>query len=184
MIEIMRALWWILGSRLESRERLEAENLALRHQLNGVRRAASRRVTPTSTFQHRAGHSQDTCHRQFGIVPNFFNGEDRARNTAEESEGRHMAVTEGLADLRQIALEKARIRVRRVHGKEMCLTLDPGNDYLGLAEVYLLVTLQYQKSAAQNDQPDVPEPPLVQAPHSPNIFDDGQNDSTTSRTDT
>ena len=52
--------------------------------------------------------------------------EDRARNTTEESKGRHMAVTEGLADLRWIGLEKARIRVRQVHGKEMCLALDPG----------------------------------------------------------
>ncbi len=46
-----------------------------------------------------------------------------------------MAITEGLADLRRIGLEKARIRVRQVHGKEMCLTLDPGDDDLGLAKV-------------------------------------------------
>ncbi len=46
-----------------------------------------------------------------------------------------MAVTEGLADLRRIGLEKARIRARQVHGKEMCLTLDPGDDDLGLAKV-------------------------------------------------
>ena len=64
---------------------------------------------------------------------------DRARNTAEEREGRHMTLTEGLADLRRIGLEKARIRVRQVHGKEMCLTLDPGDDDLGLAEVHLRV---------------------------------------------
>ena len=38
MIEIMRALWWILGSQLKSRERLEAENLALRHQVAVLRR--------------------------------------------------------------------------------------------------------------------------------------------------
>ena len=40
-------------------------------------------------------------HCQFGIAANFFNGKDRARNTAEESEGRHMTLAEGLADLRQ-----------------------------------------------------------------------------------
>ncbi len=44
MVGIMRALWWILGSRLKSRERLEAENLALRHQLNVVCRSAPKRV--------------------------------------------------------------------------------------------------------------------------------------------
>jgi hypothetical protein len=36
MFEIMRSLWWIGGSRFKSRERLEAENLALRHQLAGA----------------------------------------------------------------------------------------------------------------------------------------------------
>ncbi len=44
MVGIVRALWWFLSSWLKSRERLEAENLALRHQLNVVCRAASRRV--------------------------------------------------------------------------------------------------------------------------------------------
>ncbi len=32
MIGIVRTLWWILASLLKSRKRLEAENLALRHQ--------------------------------------------------------------------------------------------------------------------------------------------------------
>ena len=50
-----------------------------------------------------------------------------------------MAIAEGLADLRRIGLEKARIRVRQVHGKEMCLTRDPGDDDLGLTEVHLRV---------------------------------------------
>lgn len=40
----MKALWWFLGSRLKSRERLEAENLSLRHQLNIVCRSAPKRV--------------------------------------------------------------------------------------------------------------------------------------------
>ncbi len=40
----MRALWWILGLRLKSRARIEAENLVLRHQLNVVRRSAAKRV--------------------------------------------------------------------------------------------------------------------------------------------
>ncbi len=44
MIGIMRALWWILGSRLKSRERLEAENLALRHQVAVLRRPAPHRL--------------------------------------------------------------------------------------------------------------------------------------------
>ncbi len=44
MVGIMRALWWILGSRLKSRERLEAENLSLRHQLHIVCRSAPKRV--------------------------------------------------------------------------------------------------------------------------------------------
>ncbi len=43
MIELMRALWWILGSRLKSRERLEAENLSLRHQVAVLRRPAPHR---------------------------------------------------------------------------------------------------------------------------------------------
>jgi transposase InsO family protein len=40
MVGIMRALWWIVGSRFKSRERLEAENLALRHQVAVLRRSA------------------------------------------------------------------------------------------------------------------------------------------------
>ncbi len=44
MVGIIRALWWILGLRLKSRERIEAENLALRHQLNIVSRSARKRV--------------------------------------------------------------------------------------------------------------------------------------------
>ena len=44
MVGIMRALWWILGLRLKSRARIEAENLALRHQLNVVCRQAPKRV--------------------------------------------------------------------------------------------------------------------------------------------
>ncbi len=44
MVGIMRVLWWILGSRLKSRERLEAENLALRYQLNVVCRSAPKRM--------------------------------------------------------------------------------------------------------------------------------------------
>ena len=40
----MRELWWIFGSRLKSRKRLEAENLSLRHQLNIVCRSAPKRV--------------------------------------------------------------------------------------------------------------------------------------------
>ena len=44
MIEILRALWWILIQRFRSRARVEAENLVLRHQLNVVRRQASRRL--------------------------------------------------------------------------------------------------------------------------------------------
>ncbi len=43
MMGIVRALWWIIGSRLKSRERLEAENLALRQQLNVVCRSAPQR---------------------------------------------------------------------------------------------------------------------------------------------
>ncbi len=44
MVGIIRALWWILGLRLKSRERIEAENLVLRHQLNIARRSAGNRV--------------------------------------------------------------------------------------------------------------------------------------------
>ncbi|MFQ5937422.1 MAG: integrase core domain-containing protein [Acidiferrobacterales bacterium] len=43
MVEILRALRWILIRRFRSRARVEAENLALRHQLNVVRRQAPRR---------------------------------------------------------------------------------------------------------------------------------------------
>jgi len=44
MIGIMRALWWTVGSRFKSRERLEAENLALRHQVTVLRRSAPGRL--------------------------------------------------------------------------------------------------------------------------------------------
>ena len=44
MVGIMKVLGWILGLRLKSRVRIEAENLALRHQLNIVCRSAPNRV--------------------------------------------------------------------------------------------------------------------------------------------
>ncbi len=44
MIGIIRALWWIVSSLFKSREQLEAENLALRHQVNLLRRSAPRRL--------------------------------------------------------------------------------------------------------------------------------------------
>ncbi len=44
MIGILRALWWTIGSRFKSRERLEAENLALRHQVTVLRRSAPERL--------------------------------------------------------------------------------------------------------------------------------------------
>ena len=40
----MRTVWWIFGSWLKSRNRLQAENLALRHQLNVVRRRSPGRL--------------------------------------------------------------------------------------------------------------------------------------------
>ena len=40
----MRALWWTVGSRFKSRERLEAENLALWHQVTVLRRLAPGRL--------------------------------------------------------------------------------------------------------------------------------------------
>ncbi len=43
MIGIMRALWWTVGSRFKSRVRLEAENLALWHQVTVLRRSAPER---------------------------------------------------------------------------------------------------------------------------------------------
>src|SRR3546814_5135074 len=60
-----------------------------------------------------------------------------ARNAAEEGEGRHMAIAEGLADLRRIGFDKAGIRVRQVRGKEVRLALDPGDHHQGLAEIHL-----------------------------------------------
>src|SRR3546814_2472351 len=45
---------------------------------------------------------QDAGHGQPGIVV-----KNRARNAAEEGEGRYMAIAEGLAGLRRIGLEKA-----------------------------------------------------------------------------
>ena len=47
----MRTLWWVLGLRLKSRARIEAENLALRHQLNVVRRSALKRVRLRSSHR-------------------------------------------------------------------------------------------------------------------------------------
>ena len=44
MVWIVKALWWIVSSLFKSREQLEAENLALRHQLNVVCRSVPRRV--------------------------------------------------------------------------------------------------------------------------------------------
>ena len=44
MIGIIRTLWWILASLIKSRERLEAENLALRHQVTVLRRSVPGRL--------------------------------------------------------------------------------------------------------------------------------------------
>lgn len=44
MIGIVKALCWILGLRFKSRSQIEAENLALRHQLSVVCRRAPRRL--------------------------------------------------------------------------------------------------------------------------------------------
>ncbi len=44
MIGIIRTLWWIVGSRFKSRKRLEAENLALWHQVTVLRRSAPERL--------------------------------------------------------------------------------------------------------------------------------------------
>jgi len=44
MIGFFRTLWWCLASLLKSRERLEAENLALRHQVSLLRRSAPQRL--------------------------------------------------------------------------------------------------------------------------------------------
>jgi len=44
MVELIKALWWTVGSWLKSRGQLRAENLALRHQLNIVRRRSPGRL--------------------------------------------------------------------------------------------------------------------------------------------
>ncbi len=44
MIGILRALWWIVGSRFKSREWLKAENPTLRHQVIVLRRSAPERL--------------------------------------------------------------------------------------------------------------------------------------------
>ena len=44
MFGIVRAIWWFLVSQLKSRRRLEAENLALRHQVTVLRRSAPKRL--------------------------------------------------------------------------------------------------------------------------------------------
>lgn len=49
MIELLRALWWILIRPFRSRARVDAENLVLRHQLNVMRRQAPRRL-PIRTY--------------------------------------------------------------------------------------------------------------------------------------
>jgi hypothetical protein len=41
---IIRAVWWRFAARLKSRERLEAENVALRHQVAVLRRSAPERL--------------------------------------------------------------------------------------------------------------------------------------------
>ncbi len=76
--------------------------------------------------------AQDTRHRQRGVVV-----EDRARHPAKEGEGRNVPLAEGLAGLRRIGLDETGIRVRQVHGKEMDLALDPGDDRQSLAKVHL-----------------------------------------------
>ena len=49
MVWIVEALWWIVSSLFKSREQLEAENLALRHQVNLLHRSAPRRLRLRNT---------------------------------------------------------------------------------------------------------------------------------------
>jgi hypothetical protein len=44
MIGMLEILWWCVTSLLKSRTRLEAANLALRHQVAGPRRSMPRRL--------------------------------------------------------------------------------------------------------------------------------------------
>src|SRR3546814_14856041 len=76
-----------------------------------------------------------------------------------------MAIAEGLADLRRIGFDKAGIRVRQVHGKEVRLALDPGDHHQGLAEIHLrmagIVGQRHEDLAAA-------QPPLAHV-----VLDDG-----------
>src|SRR3546814_17567613 len=76
-----------------------------------------------------------------------------------------MAIAEGLADLRRIGFDKAGIRVRQAHGKEVRLSLDPCAHHQGLAEIHLrmagIVGQRHEDLAAA-------QPPLAHV-----VLDDG-----------
>ena len=59
------------------------------------------------------------------------------RHTAEGGKGSVMAIAEGFAGLRRIALDETDIAVGQIHRKEIHLALDPGDDCRGLPEVDL-----------------------------------------------
>ncbi len=74
----MRALWWTVVSRFKSRERLEAENLALRHQGTVLRRSPLRSPRHQPLRRHVAAAEGG----RFALKPDHLAG-DVAYGTGE-----------------------------------------------------------------------------------------------------
>ena len=76
--------------------------------------------------------TEEAADRQLGVVV-----ENRLRRTAQEGEGRIVAVEESLDPLRRVGLDEAGIRVRQVEAEEVDLLPDTTDHRHRLAEVDL-----------------------------------------------
>ena len=74
----------------------------------------------------------DARHGDLGVVVVGLYG-----HAAEEGEGGHMGVLEGLGALARVGTDEEGIRVGQAHDREVSLALLPGDRHGGLAEVEL-----------------------------------------------
>ena len=75
---------------------------------------------------------QDPGHRQLGVVV-----QDALRHSAQECEGRDMAVQEGLGGLGRVSLDEASVAMGQVQDEAVGFLFHPANDHQGLAKVAL-----------------------------------------------
>ena len=97
---------------------------------------------------------QDPGHCQLGVVV-----QDALGDSAQEGEGRHVAVQEGLGGLRRVGLDEAAVAVGQVQDEAVGLPLHPADDHQSLAKVALGVA----RGMGQRDEHLLRPPPMF--PH-------------------